>query len=184
MATTYYLTTTASDLSVPGDNWDNSMTTTAPGATTLNQSVANEATENDYGYTAAGVPGADGTSGNYTVTVEVNTGNIELTLDCAVARVNSSGTVQGGPTTSDGGGQTASAGTKTYNFTSPSLGTWASGDRLRVTFTQVNANKHGGDEVCTHDIGSAGTRVSAPWTITPAGPSAGLRTLGLSGVGI
>jgi hypothetical protein len=161
--TTYYLTTTASDLGT-GSNWSNTLPTTAPGTTTLNSSIANEATENDFAYTPSGDPGANGGSGsqNYTVAVEINTANTDVTLEVLVCRVNSSGTEQHAPV-SLGGPTTTSVGTMTYGPTSANTGTWASGDRLQVEFQWVNANKHGGDEVITQDIGSAGTSVTAPW---------------------
>lgn len=165
MATVYYLTTTASDLSVPGDNWDNTLEESAPGTTTLDQSVPKAATENDYGFTQANNPSDEGTSGDFVVTAEINAGDAALTLEVQLARVNSGGTVQSGPVGSDGGSQTATAGTLTFNFTAPSLGTWATGDRLRVTFIATNTATMGGAKTITHDIGSAGTRVSAPWDL-------------------
>ena len=161
MATNYYLTTTASDLSVPGDNFDNEISESVPGTTTLAVQIAKSKSESDHGYSVAGNPGADGTSGDFTVTVEINTGVGTTTLDIALARINSGGTVQSGPVSSDGGSQAASAGTKTYSFTAPALGTWAAGDRLRVDFNWNNTVMTNAD--ITQDIGSAGTRLSAPW---------------------
>ena len=166
MTTTYYLTLTASDLSVPGRNFDNTLEMVAPGAATLQTlKVANGGTDTDYGFTEPANPGEDGTSGDFTVVVEVNVGDSLMDYDTAVSRVDSGGAVQGGPVTSDGGVQVATAGTLTYAFTAPSLGTWVAGDRLRVTFTMISNATMGGGIRMTHDIGSAGTRVVAPWDV-------------------
>lgn len=183
MADTYYLTTTASDLGT-GDNWSNRIQRTIPGTTTLVSSIANNSTENDLGFTPSGEPGDQGTSGNYSASVEINATDGSTTLDLLIVRVNSSGTEQGSPVGSDGGAQTVAAGTLTYNWTSPSLGTWTAGDRLKVYWRWVNSDLHGQPEDSTQDIGSAGTTITAPWTFAVGGPAAGLRTLALTGAGV
>ncbi len=172
MATTYYLTTTASDLDPGAETWSNAVSTTAPGTTTLTSTIANgdgmagTIDSSDYAFTPSGDPGTTGVTGTYTLSVVVSTGDSNVTLVPQLARVNSGGTVQTGPTGSDGGGQALSAGTKTFTWTSLNLGTWASGDRLRIYYDYDNASTHGGAEVVVQDIGSAGTTISAPWTAT------------------
>lgn len=183
MAETYFLTITASDLSVPGDNWDNEINRTAPGATTLQQTVASGTTETDYGFTPSGDPSTDGGTGSrtWTVTVEFSTQDAEMEMAVNVHRINSTGTVQNSGTLS--GEQTCNSATLTFTFSSTDLGTWASGDRFRVDF-QVRSTAGHGNSMVAHTISSSGTRVDAPWTIAAGGPSAGLRTLALTGAGI
>lgn len=183
MAETYSLTLTASDLSVPGDNFDNELSRSPAAANTLAITVANTTTETDYGFTPSGDPGTDGGTGarTFTVIVEINTGNADLELDVQLHRITSSGTVQ--QSSGFHGEQTATAGTKTYAFVSLDLGTWASGERLRADLKQRDTSIHGNENL-TYDVETGGTRVDVPWTIAAGGPSPGLRTLSLTGAGI
>jgi hypothetical protein len=91
-------------------------------------------------------------------------------------RVNSAGTIQ--TSSSLSAEQTATAGVKTFTFSSQSLGTWASGDRLRVDYRYRNA-AHGGQ---SFDAAHGGTdnEVVAPWD-TAAEPHA--LTGSISGTG-
>lgn len=182
MATSYYLTTTASDLGT-GSNFSNTLPATAPGTTTLALSVATATTETDFGHTQPGIPGTGGVTGDYDIRVAINTGNADLQLSVQIHRVNSAGTVQ--TSSSASSEQTASAGEKTFTFLSQSLGTWAAGDRLRLDLILRDTSAHG-DESLTYDIGSAGVRISTPWTAPSpiAGTSAGVATVSGTLVGI
>src|SRR5213594_3058095 len=96
-------------------------------------SVAPNATEDSFGYTKAGVPGAAGVTGDYYINNYVTTANSNIMFSVAVARVNSSGVQQGSPS-SFTAEQAMSLGQKYFTFTGQSLGTWSAGDRLRVTY--------------------------------------------------
>ena len=164
----YYLTTVNSDLSVPGDNWDKEPRADAPTDSTLTSLIiagdGNPATaeEIDYAFLPPGNLGDSGAPGDYSAVVEIDTGFTQITLDMRLARVNAAGAVQSGPIGSDGGGQVASAGAKTFDFTAPALGTWAVGDRLRIQWEWDNATLHGPDREIIQDIGLTGSRVIMP----------------------
>lgn len=170
MATTYFLTTTPSDLS-GGNNFSNELSTTAPGTTTLSVSVTTNTTETDRGFTATDDPGASGGTGarDYSVVVDINTGNADLQVSIQLHRINSGGTVQASSAAS--GEQTANAGQQTHTFTGADLGTFVAGDRFRVDFILRDTTLHG-DEALIYDIGDAMTAVTAPWTLSaPAAPT-------------
>lgn len=164
MTTTYYLTTTTSDLTTPtGTHWNYALSETAPGATNVSNNVSNAGTppnEIDYAYTPSADPGTNGITGDYTVTVVPNTTDASSTLYIQLHRINSSGTVQNSSSLS--AGQTMGA-TRTFTFSSLNLGTWASGDRLRVDFSQEGTAAHG-NATFDYSIGSTGTRIVCPWT--------------------
>jgi hypothetical protein len=187
MATTLYLTTTASDLSPGGSNWDNEMSTSAPGATTLNVTIPNgdgntgTYEETDYGLSATGVPSTDGSNtGTWTLEVVLTNVDSNINANPTISRINSSGTVQSGPIANAEGNQTM-ASSRTFTWSSPSLGTWAAGDRLRVNFQWSNESTHGGDETIDLTISSTGTRITTPWTLaSTADPKLGaLATMGI-----
>ncbi len=165
MAETYFLTTVSSDLSVPGDNWDLEIDRTAPGADTQTETVSSGTTETDYGFTPAADPDVDGGSGSrtWTVTVELSTQSADMEMAVNIHRVNSSGGVQASATLSSE--QTCNSATLTFTFSATDLGTWASGDRFRIDF-QVRSTAPHGNTMIAHTIGSSGTRVDAPWTIS------------------
>src|SRR2546425_1975285 len=95
-------------------------------------SVAANATEDSFGFTKASVPGTTGVTGDYLLLIWVTTGNSNIQLSTAVARVNSSGIQQA--TSLFSSEVPASSGQKSFTFTAPTLGTWSSGDRLRITY--------------------------------------------------
>lgn len=97
--------------------------------------------EDSYGYTRLNDPSTDGGSGGgYTYTIEVNVtgGNSGIDIQVTVARVNSSGTVQASHPSFSVAQRANPAGVQTHTLTNVDLGTWASGDRLRVTYRFVN----------------------------------------------
>lgn len=172
MTTTYYLEAVTSDLTTPTPaHWNYNLNATAPGASNVANNVSNTATppnEIDYSYTQSGIPGTDGVTGDYTVTVVPNTTDSTLTLYIQLHRINSSGTVQNSSSLS--AGQTLAA-TRTYTFSSLNLGTWASGDRLRMDFSQEGTGAHG-NATADYSLGSTGTRIVCPWTISAPTPRA------------
>lgn len=164
MAQTFYFSSTDSDLTGGADF--NAVLTTSPGTgSSATVSVANSSTETSYGYTPSGVPGTNGAAGNYTVEVNVTAANANITINTAVARVNSSGVVQSGPVNSNGGAQSAGAtGVKTFSFTSPNLGTWSAGDRLRVSYIFTSTQSHGGAAAVDIERNTTSVEVVTPFT--------------------
>lgn len=164
MSTTYYLTNTNSDLS-GGDDFNFKILPDTAATATNTISVAASATETSYGFTEANVPSDAGVTGNYSVKLDITTGSNAMQISIAVARINSSGTVQ--QESSYTAEQTGSAGVKTFTLTSINLGTWNSGDRLRVNYRFRNTGTH---TAATNVIrfNGADTEVVAPWTIAEA----------------
>jgi hypothetical protein len=159
MTTTYRRTNTDSDLG--GGTSFNKAILLPENDTTGSQvvTVANNTTVVARAFTAAGVPSAEGVTGNYTVEQETLVGNNNIALSVMLHRVNSSGTVQ--TSSAQSAEQTATAGTKTFSYTSLSLGTWAAGDRLRIDFYYRNTAHGSQDFTVTH--GGASNEVVAPW---------------------
>jgi hypothetical protein len=90
-------------------------------------------------YTDVGVPGASGATGDYYGYITWGTGAsvTGLTATVTLNRVNSSGTVQ----SSSSAASIATTGAKlAFSFTSLNLGTWASGDRLRIDIKATNTS--------------------------------------------
>lgn len=141
MAKTYYLRSNTSDLS-GGADFSRTLEESTAGAATLEVSVAQGATEDSYAWTLTGEPGVDGRTGNYTVEVNVTVSDSQIFGRVFVARVNSSGVVQTGPTELGSEQNYASNQVYTFSGTSVNLGTWNSGDRLRVTYRFRNSHSH------------------------------------------
>lgn len=161
MATTYVLKAANSDLTGGADfTKEISAGTEAAGSITV--SVAKSATEDSLGFTPANVPSTDGITGNYTAEVNVTTGSTDIQISVAVARVNSAGTQQS--ISSFTAEQTGSAGVKTFSLSSINLGTWASGDRLKVVYRFRNTNTMSARSV-TIETGTTDAEVVSPWTI-------------------
>jgi hypothetical protein len=176
MTVTYRLTNTNSDLS-GGQDYNKAILDPGSDTTgTTNVSLAASETRNSFGFTAAGDPGADGAAGDYVVEMEVITGDTNVQLSCAVARINSAGTQQA--ISAFATEQAASAGVHTFNFTNPSLGTWATGDRLRVTFRHRNSHTHTARSISVNH-GGTNNEVVAPFAsggTTIEGQAAGAYT--------
>jgi len=165
MAQTYYQRDTASDLSVAGANANNQLLTSTTTPNTLAIGMGKGGTSFIYFWTEPAVPGAAGSTGNYTVTCNVTVGATSANISAQLFRVSSSGTVQSTGTLS--AEQALTAGIKTFNFTALSLGTWTAGDRLRALINFINLSAHQTDS-CTIGLNSADEYVLTPWTI--AGP--------------
>ena len=162
MTTTYRRTNTDSDLA-GGASFNKAILLPASdttGSQVVN--VGNNSTVIARAFTASGIPGADGVTGNYTVELEGLVGNNNIALSVQLHRINSVGTIQTSSTIS--AEQTATAGTKTFSFTSLNLGTWASNDRLRIDYRYRNTAHGGQDFTVTH--GGTNNEVVAPWTLT------------------
>ncbi|TMI77087.1 MAG: hypothetical protein E6H05_01665, partial [Bacillati bacterium ANGP1] len=128
-------------------------------------SVAGVQTEDSFGFTKAGVPGAVGVTGDYIFSMYVTTANANIQLSAAVARVNSAGVQQAisGSATEQSAGTT---GPKSFTFTAPALGTWSAGDRLRVTYRFRNTAASTQSVTFGTPVAGWGysNMVTAPWT--------------------
>lgn len=163
--TTYYFTDTASDLT-GGNDFSNLLSDTSGTAGSQGVSISRTDTEDSYAWTAAGVPGANGTTGNFSTEVDIEAGDSGTYLSVAWARVNSSGTQQAiSSFTSE---QVCTAGVKTFSATSVNLGTWATGDRLRVTYRFRGTSAHSTVNM-TLGANDTDSETVAPWTIDPNG---------------
>jgi hypothetical protein len=87
-----------------------------------------------------------------------------------IARINSSGTVQGSTFTS-AEQSLGTTGVKTFTFTSANLGTWTTGDRLRVSYIFRNTAK-------TPQTVTIGTGTTNEEVITPFGAPPRTRSFG------
>lgn len=166
MTTTYILKAANSDLS-GGADFTRELSEGTETAGSISPSIAASATEDSFGFTPAGIPGASGGSGaqDYNpIEVNVTSGNNNIQISVAVARVNSSGTQQAiSAFTAE---QQASAGLKTFSRTGIDLGTWASGDRLKVVYRFRNTHSHS-SQACTIETGTTSAEVVAPWSAAP-----------------
>lgn len=142
MARLYFFSSIASDLSGGADFNRELLPNITASASALSVSIAAAATETSYGYTEPLDPGLAGTvTGDYTISMDVTTANSNITMSFAVARVNSSGTQQTLSSTSTTV-SFSTTGAKTLTLTGVNLGTFASTDRLRVSYNFINAAAH------------------------------------------
>lgn len=163
MSATYVLKATSSDLT-GGSDFTRELSTGTEATGGITVSVAKGATEDSLGFTIAGEPGSSGATGNYTVEINVTTGNTNVQLSVAVSRVNSAGAQQviSAFTTE----QQATAGLKTFSLSAIDLGVWAVGDRLKVVYRFRNTNTMSAQSVAI-ETGTTSAEVLAPFTTPP-----------------
>jgi len=137
MSKTYIIKSTDSDLT-GGADFNKALTAGTQTTSSLTINLAASETRTSYGYTAAADPGTMGYTGNYTVEMNITTGDNNVYGSTYVARVNSSGVQQAISSASTE--QKLSAGVKSFTHTAADLGTWASGDRLRVSYVYRNSS--------------------------------------------
>lgn len=154
MPTTYRLQNTNSDLTGGADF--NKAVTASVATGSANVSLSATETRTSYGYTASGDPGASGVTGSYTIEFDCDT-NTFVQLSVQIHRVNSSGTVQ----TSSSVSSEQGCGQVSFSFPSQSLGTWASGNRLRVDY--IFRNTDSGGQIATINYGRTTGEVVVPW---------------------
>jgi hypothetical protein len=169
MSAVFYLRNIDSDLSVGGAlfNYD-LLQQTGTAADISTGSIAATTTVFGYGFTESGIPGIDGATGNYTIRINVTTGNTNFQLAVQLNRVNSSGTVQ--TSSSLSAEQQGTAGVKTFNFTSLNLGSWVAGDRLRIDYRFRTTNTHGTNSL-SFGTNTTDEQVDTPFIIAAAGPT-------------
>jgi hypothetical protein len=144
--TTYQLSNDASDLSNGNSSVNNQLEATGAAGSWSGQSLtatggsAAESIKDASFFTNAGIPDTAGNNnaGKYsTVSIDVSTGNSNVRYSARLVRVNSSGVVQAwGPLAAESG----SGATAVYTFDCSwnGLGTWVSGDRLRLDIRARN----------------------------------------------
>jgi hypothetical protein len=141
MARSYYLSSTASDLT-GGADFSRALVAASSALVTQSILIAASATETSYGFTAVGDPGIDGDNGEFTVNLHVTTASNNITGSASVSRIDSAGTVQA--TSSVSAGQSlGTTGTKSFVLSGVDLGTWGTGDRLRVNYIFANSSTMG-----------------------------------------
>jgi len=158
--TPYWLDLAASDLTGPApSDWSKVGTTspvewtgTVPPDQSLSCSIAKNSTEREYMFTASGVPGTNGASGDYQLVLRLLTGDANVKLSFQVHRVNSSGVVQSSSSTT-AEQVSSSASVLLFSLASVNLGTWAAGDRLRADIIAHNIKTTGGSITITFALG-------------------------------
>lgn len=170
MSQTYYASNTVSDLTGGGDFDFSFLDTTGVANTTNTWTIAKQSTQSMDIFTEAGDPSDQGdATGSWSFELNVVTGSADATANVYLYRVNSTGTIQAGPIESsdtDGNTYPLTAGVLSFAWSSPALGTFASGDRVRV---RVSATVPGHQNVdLTLGWNTADSEFIAPYTL--AGP--------------
>jgi hypothetical protein len=160
----YYLRNTDNNIIIPsGDDFNKLLSTGSPGsAQSLSVPVLKKKTETSYGCTTTGDPNdTSWPDGTFTVYVYVSTSNTNITLDVAVGRVTSAGSVvESFP--SSGGGQQLTA-TGEYIFTcSATWGSAAASDLFFVSCSFTNADDKN-TQTCAID--TEDTYVDTQWQL-------------------
>lgn len=163
MAKTFYLSSSSSDLTVGGAEWTAQLVESTESSSTRYFEVKKNTTEFAASATNANMPSTNGSTGNYTIEVNVTQANSSLYLSVQVHRINSTGTIQTSSSTSSEQ-QLSSTGVKTFTFTSLDLGTWASGDRFLVYYNLRNADTKNA-QATYFGTGTTSEEHVTPWTI-------------------
>jgi hypothetical protein len=166
-ATSYSFSNDASDLT--GASVNKKLVTagatsgTWAGQSLVSQSVnsGNSVVDGSF-FTESGVPSTNGSNLSGTiivVSIDITTGNSNLRYSARAVRVNSSGTEQAWGSLS---AESASGATAAYSFNveTQNLGTWASGDRLRIEVRMRNNSTSTGQSA-TFTYNSASSYVQA-----------------------
>lgn len=108
-----------------------------------------------------GPPSSNGGTGSqsYTITLGIDVGDSNILITAALARFNSSGTLQSGWTNIGTTNQPASAGNLTFTG-SVDLGTFGTYDRIAIRFTCVNSAMNNREFSALH----ADFKFETPWT--------------------
>jgi hypothetical protein len=165
--TTYFFSNTASDLTATGQTGtavSKSLATTGaasgtwiPSLSGISTGVVDSNADASF-FAPAGIPGTGGlsNSGKYsTVSIDITTGNANVRYMARLIRVDSSGAVQSwGPQAAIS--SSGATGIYTFQCSWSGLGTWASGDRLRVDVRAQNtaSTSNGQTATLTYDANS------------------------------
>jgi hypothetical protein len=153
------LSDATSDLS-GGADFDNQITSIDDG-NTLAVTIAGQSTESSFGYTNAGTPNnADWENGNWTVEVDVQTANMNITVEPRIDRVSSTGSFLEDSDATVSPQSMGTTGIRTFIF----LGaTWDAGnasDRIRVEYVFVNSQH--GEQSVTMNVDTTNSEVVGP----------------------
>lgn len=161
MARLYFLSSIDSAITATGDFSKELLPNIPSAASTVNSTVAGNSTEIAYGVTEPLDPGLAGSVvGDYTVSINCSGAAANMVVAFRVARINSTGTMQTeSALTSEI--SLATTGVKTATLTAINLGTFASTDRLRVTYSLRNTAT--GNKTVTLDVNSVNSYVSTPF---------------------
>ena len=170
MSHTYYASNTTSDLAGGGD-FDFEFLHDASAANTANVwTIGKTSTAAFDIFTESGDPSDQGdATGSWSFELNVVTGDAGIAANVYIYRVNSGGTVQAGPIESsetDGGTVTLTSGVQTFTWSSPALGTFQAGDRVRVRVSGTNGGHQNID--ITLGWNTTDSEFIAPYTL--AGP--------------
>jgi hypothetical protein len=174
MAHTYYASNTASDLT-GGGNFDFTFAHDPDTANTANVwTIAKQSTEAFDIFTEANDTSDQGdATGSWTYELNIITGSADALGNVYIYRVNSGGTIQAGPIEcpeTDANTYAMTAGVKSFTWSSPALGTFQSGDRVRV---RVSATVPGHQNVdLTLGWNTTDSEFIAPYTLAGAQPYA------------
>lgn len=101
-------------------------------------------------------------TGSFSVEVNISSAQSNTTVHTVIHRVNSSNVSQASAAAATQ--SSATTGLKTFSYSSPALGTWASTDKLRVDVVVTNNNAHGGAVGPTWDTGTTNAEVVTPFS--------------------
>jgi hypothetical protein len=170
----WFLREVNSDLSA-GDNFDKEYRRSATlSPETLVISIPAEAVETDFGYTAqtgsgqGDIDDPDWATGDITIEVDINTGNMNVDLRVRPVRVNQAGTLQEAgawftPQTTTGTPVTLTFGPASYSWTPGNFD-----DRLRIDYEWTNTKMSSQD--VTIEFGTQNTELTAPFHIVAETP--------------
>jgi hypothetical protein len=157
--TTRQLSATDSDLAAGSGAFNKALVTSgATTGTSSNITPSSFGSKINYGWTPAGVPSTAGVTGDYSASVQMTLTSGTGSMSIQLARVNSAGAVQAQSSISST--QSLSTGTKTFTLTGVNLGTFASGDRLRM---DIIVQDGGGSGMLMTITFGASTFLVTPW---------------------
>jgi len=159
MGATLVLRGASSDLDF-GGLFDRLLAEGTETAGSITVALAASQTGAGYAFTPADFPGLQGAAGDYTVKVNVTTGNNRIFISVLVARVDATGVTQASSGLS--AEQTANAGVKTFAFAGLDLGAWRAGDRLMAQFRFRNSQNM--SNTTAIETGTANATVTTPWS--------------------
>ncbi len=164
---THYKKNTASDLSVPGDDFDDLVAAFNIGATSETISIATNSTETSYGFSHSdGLGFVEYDNSSWSHGIDVTTGDSDVDLRIRAHRISSSGTVLASSGWSSS--QTLTTGAKTFVVGSPQdLGPFEYSDRFRIDYEFTNTRTHGGAQSVTIDFASLSSGLDVPLSSPP-----------------
>ena len=160
MARRYFVSNVTSGLGVGVDFSVLLLPNIQGGTSTATVSLAPNTTRVSTVFTPPFHPSVGGAISDYTVLVEITTGDNQCALSLVAHRINSGGTIQ--TSSAATGEQTASVGTQTHTFANLNLGTWILGDRLRIDYQFRNTLAHGGTRTVATTLNSIALELNLP----------------------